>query len=198
MTSDTAESIDVGTSQQRQILLAVLLLNVMLVVALMTAGIVADSSGLIANGLDNASDAVVYAISLFAVGRALRWKRAAAAVSGGLLLVFAVGVLVDALRRFVAGSDPVGAVMMLMALGAAAINLLSLWLLKQLRTKDVNLRAAVIFSVNDFVSNGGVLVAGALVAWTGQRWPDLLVGIAVAAIAAKGGVEILSDARQAS
>lgn len=57
------------------------------------------------------------------------------------------------------------------------------------------MRAAETFSLNDFSSNGGILIAGIAVAWTGQRWPDLLIGLAVATIAAKGGVEILRDAK---
>ncbi|OYX92699.1 MAG: RND transporter, partial [Novosphingobium sp. 35-62-5] len=41
----------------------------------------------------------------------------------------------------------------------------------------------------------GILIAGALVIWLGTNWPDLLVGFATAAIAIKGGIEILRDAR---
>ena len=59
-----------------------------------------------------------------------------------------------------------------------------------------NLRAATTFSFNDFISNGGILVAGLLVWWLGSNWPDLLVGFLTAIIAIKGGVEILRDARK--
>ena len=44
---------------QRRILTIVLLLNLMLVISLTWTGILADSSGLIANAADNASDAAV-------------------------------------------------------------------------------------------------------------------------------------------
>ena len=195
MSSDN-ESFDTTTSEQRKILLIVLALNIVLVASLMITGVMADSSGLIANAVDNASDAAVYAISLFAIGRPLRWKRIAAMASGVLLLIFAVGVLGDAIHRFITGSEPIGPTMMAMAVIAAVINLLCLRLLTRLGEKDVNLRAAQTFSLNDFVSNGGVLVAGALIAWTGQRWPDLLVGLGVVAVAAKGGFDILRDAQQ--
>ena len=62
---------------------------------------------------------------------------------------------------------------------------------------DVNLRAAETFSLNDFASNGGIIVAGGLVLWLDQSWPDLVVGVIVAGIAARGGLEILEDARKA-
>lgn len=84
--------------------------------------------------------------------------------------------------------------MMSMAAIAGGINLLCLHLLQKLEDKDVNLRAATTFSFNDFISNGGILIAGVIVLWTGSNWPDLLVGIAVACIALYGGIEILRDA----
>lgn len=183
------------TAEQRSVLRRVLLLNALLAIALGAAGLVADSSSLVANALDNTSDTAVYALSLFAVGRSTRLKSAAATASGFMLLLFAVGVLIDVGRRLRYGAEPVGPTMMIMAAVAAAVNLWCLQLLKPLKTQDVNLRAAETFSLNDFASNGGILVAGALVAWTGRVWPDLLVGALVAGVAIMGGIEILKDAR---
>lgn len=184
-------------TQQRSTLWIVLALNLALAAGLAVAGVSADSSALTANALDNASDAVVYGISLFAIGRAPIWKRVAARWSAGLLLVFGLGVAADALRRFLTGSDPIGLTMMAMAAIAAVVNLLCLFLLRRLKSDDVNMEAAETFSLNDFASNGGVLIAGALVLWLDQRWPDLLVGAAVAAIAIKGSVDIWRSARKA-
>lgn len=188
--------LDLGDQEKRKILWIVLALNVAIAAGFFATGVIGDSSALIANGLDNSSDAIVYAISLLALSRPPRWKRIAARVSGVMLLIFAAGVVFDAARRFVTGSEPLGATMMIMALVAAAVNLLSLRLLQRLRNKDVNLRAATTFSFNDFISNGGIVIGGAVVLWTGQNWPDLVVGVAVAIIALKGGVEILRDAHR--
>ena len=188
--------LDLGTSDKRKILWIVLALNVAIALGFFATGLLGDSSALIANGLDNSSDAIVYAISLMALTRPPRWKRIAARFSGIMLLAFAVGVVIDAGRRFLTGSDPIGTTMMIMALVAAAVNLLSLLLLKRLKEKDVNLRAATTFSFNDFISNGGILIAGGVVLWTGQNWPDLVVAIGVAAIAIYGGIDILRDAHR--
>ena len=190
------DRIDAESAEQRRVLLQVLLLNVLLSTALFGTGIYADSSGLIANALDNASDSAVYAISYFAVGRSPRRKTVAASVSGVMLLVLALGVMGDAVRRFMVGAEPVSGVMVAMSVIAAGINMWCLRLLGRLRLADVNLRAAHTFSNNDFVSNLGVLVAAGLVAWTGQFWPDVIVGVAIAVVVGKGGVEILRDARR--
>lgn len=189
-----SEAIRPRNAQQRRILWIVLILNVAIALGFFGTGAFGDSSALIANGLDNTSDAFVYALSLFAMSRSGRWKRGAANVSGGLLILFAIGILFDAGRRFLEGSDPLGPVMIVMALVAAAVNLACVLLLRRIRNPDVNVRAANTFSLNDFVANLGILVAGGLVAWLGGNWPDLVVGVAVAAIAAWGGVEILRDA----
>lgn len=184
-----------GAPSERRTLWIVLVLNAGIAIAFLIAGVTADSSALLANGLDNLSDAAVYALSLVALGRAAKWKVGAATVSGVMLLVFAGGVLLDVGRRYLQGSEPIGITMMLMSAVAAAVNYTCLKLLQQVREPDVNLRAATTFSFNDFISNGGILVAGVLVWWLGSNWPDLVVGFATALIAVKGGIEILRDAR---
>ncbi|WP_293463566.1 cation transporter [Phenylobacterium sp.] len=180
---------------QRRTLLVVLILNALLFVGLGVGGLLADSSALIANAADNASDSLVYLLSFLAVGRGVHWKRRAARLSGILLLVFAGLVILDVGRRWLFGAEPFGVTMMAMALVAAAINLLCLILIRRAQSDDVNMRAAETFSFNDFASNGGILVAGGLVMWLDQAWPDLVVGVIVAFIAVKGGLEILKDAR---
>ena len=180
--------------QQRRTLLIVLILNALLFLGLGVGGILADSSALLANAVDNASDSVVYLISFVAIGRAASWKRGAARLSGILLLVFAAGVLIDVGRRWWFGTEPVGWTMMGLALVAAIVNLVCLMLLRRDQSGDVNMEAAETFSLNDFASNGGILVAGGLVMWLDQAWPDLVVGMLVAAIAVKGGIEILRSA----
>lgn len=181
---------------QRRTLRVVLALNLALAVGFFATGWLGDSSALIANGLDNTSDGLVYALSLFALSRSGAWKRAAANASGGMLLLFAAGILIDAVRRYLGGSGPLGPLMIAMASIAAVVNGICIRLLARIEEPDVNVRAANTFSLNDFASNGGILVAGGLVWWLDDNWPDLVVGVAVAAIAAWGGVDILRDAHR--
>src|SRR3546814_12121043 len=104
------------------------------------------------------------------------WKTRAATASGVMLLIFAVGILIDVGRRYVQGSDPIGPTMMVMSAIAGVVNDVCLRLLQKLKQPDVNLRAATTFSFNDFISNGGILIAGALVRWLGRNGPELLGG----------------------
>lgn len=183
-----------NSAERRRTLWIVLWLNVTIAAGFFITGAVGDSNALIANGLDNSSDAVVYGLSLLALTRSRTWKRGAARFSGVMLLVFAGGVVLDAIRRFLDGSEPVGVMMLAMAAVAAVVNLICLRLLQKMQDKDVNLRAATTFSFNDFVANGGIIIAGIIVLVTEANWPDLVVGIGVAGIAVYGGIEILRDA----
>ncbi|WP_298189720.1 cation transporter [Novosphingobium sp.] len=186
---------DAKVSAERRTLWIVLLLNAAIAAGFFMTGLIGDSSALIANGVDNLSDTAVYALSLIALSHGPTWKTRAATVSGVMLLIFAVGILIDVGRRYVQGSDPIGPTMMVMSAIAGVVNYVCLRLLQKLKQPDVNLRAATTFSFNDFISNGGILIAGALVLWLGTNWPDLLVGLATAPIAIKGGIEILRDAQ---
>jgi len=186
--------VDAGSPEKRKTLWVVLWLNVAIAIGFFAVGYFADSNALLANGLDNSSDAIVYALSLLALTRSRVWQRGAARFSGIMLLVFAAGVIFDAIRRFVEGSDPGGSMMLAMAAVAAVVNLICLRMLQRTKEKDVSMRAATTFSFNDFIANGGIIIAGIIVMLTGANWPDLVVGIAVACIALYGGVQILRDA----
>lgn len=86
--------------------------------------------------------------------------------------------------------------MIVMATVAAAVNLLCLKLLKPLQSQDVNMKVAETFSANDFIANAVIVAAGVLVTWTNSFWPDVAVGVVVAIVAGRGGLEILADTRE--
>jgi Co/Zn/Cd efflux system component len=60
------------------------------------------------------------------------------------------------------------------------------------------MKASWIFTTNDVLANLGVIAGGALVAFTGSRVPDLVIGAVIAAIVLSGATRILRLARQES
>lgn len=95
-------------------------------------------------------------------------------------------------RRFWFGSEPQSLSMMGIGLLALAANLTCLYLLAAHRDGGAHMRASWIFSANDVLVNLGVIVAGALVAWSGSPWPDLLIGSAVGLLVLNGARRILA------
>lgn len=167
----------------------------MFVVEIVT-GLIAESTGLIADSLDMLADAVVYGLGLYAVGREAGARIRAAFASGYFQMALAMIVAFDVGRRAVFGSDPEPGYMVLIGLVALAANVVCLRLITKHRDGGVHMRASYIFSKNDVIANAGVIMGGVLVYVTGVRWPDLVVGIAIAYVVFRGASAIIADARQ--
>lgn len=193
--SDSCCQIDAANRAERRVLWALLAINGAMFFAEAGAGWLAESSALIADSLDMLADALVYALSLYAVGRAARDRSRAAMASGLFQSLLAVFVGVDVLQRFLLGSDPVSGMIIGVAFVALAANLACMLLLMRHRHGEVHMRASWTCSTNDVLVNAGVIGAGAMVALTGSRWPDLLVGSVVAVMVLKRALNILGQAR---
>ncbi len=157
----------------------------------MIVGVFAQSTGLIADSLDMFADAAVYGLALYAVGRTAALKLKAAHIAGWLQVVLALGALSEVIRRALFGSEPQSALMMGMGLVALAANVICLVLIAKKRDRGAHMTASYIFSANDVIANAGVIAAGALVAWTGSSYPDLVIGTLIALVVLNGARRIL-------
>lgn len=182
---------EASSASEARVLWQLLAINGIMFVVEMAFGLFAQSAGLIADSLDMFADAAVYGLSVYAVGKAIRLKKRAARLSGYLQILLALGALSEVLRRFIFGSHPEEYFMMGVAAVALAANTLCLFLLSKNRDGEVHMKASWIFSTNDVIANLGVIVAGALVWAFHGNWPDLVVGLIIAAIVLRGGVRIL-------
>jgi hypothetical protein len=169
----------------------VLAINAAMFVVEFVFGWLAESTGLLADGADMLADAAVYALALYAVGRASAFKLRAARVCGALQLLLGAAALAEVVRRAVAGSQPQPPSMMGVSLLALAANVASLWLVARHREGGVHMKATYICTANDVLANLGVMLAGVLVAGTGSRLPDLVIGALIAGIVLQGALRIL-------
>lgn len=194
--SDCGCEFEARDKSQRKVLIALLAINAAMFIVEIVVGILAQSSGVIADSLDMLADALVYGIGLYAIGRAAQVKRRSALLSGTCQVGLAGMILADVVRRAIHGSEPHSWLMMAIAALALAANAYCLKLLSRHRDGEVHMRASWIFTRSDVIANIGVILAGALVAATGSRWPDLIVGAVITLIVFRGGLEILADARR--
>lgn len=181
---------DTGAAETRTLRLLLGINGLMFFVELVL-GLVAQSTGLIADSLDMFADAAVYGLSLYAVGKAARMKLRAAHLAGWLQLVLALGALTEVVRRFLFGSEPESGLMMGIGLLALAANVTCLMMISHKRDYGAHMRASYIFSANDVLANIGVIAAGALVAWTGSPYPDLVIGTVIGIVVLNGARRIL-------
>ena len=77
---------------------------------------------------------------------------------------------------------------------ALAGNAVCLWLLWRHRTEDINMHSVWLCSRNDIVANLAVLGAGAAVWALHSRWPDILVGLAIAVLFLSSSVQVPREA----
>lgn len=192
--SDCGCAIEARDRQERKTLLVVLAINAVMFAVELVIGLLADSTALIADSLDMLADALVYSISLYAVGRSDSHKRTAASFSGILQIALALIVLADVVRRLFHGSEPVS--FLIVGIGTLALiaNSICLSLILRHRRGGVHMRASVIFSTNDVIANIGVILAGVLVWALESPYPDLLIGLIISAIVLRGGIKILGEA----
>lgn len=188
--------LDATNNQQRRLLIVVLLINFALFVVEIVTGFLANSMGLVADSLDMLADALVYGLSLYAVGKAVIQKKQVAKMSGYFQLALALFGLVEVVRRFLGeGDEPSFVLMIGISVLALVGNVASLLILQGARSEDANIQASWIFTSNDVIVNISVIVAGTLVYFSGSNLPDLLVGAAVFCLVGYGAFRILKLSR---
>lgn len=168
--------------EQRRVLMIVLTLNAVMFVVEFTAGAIAGSASLMADSVDMLGDAMVYALSLYALDRGLRWQAGAALAKGGFILVFGLGVLAEIVVKITSGVPPSSPLMLGFGSLALVANLTCLGLLWRYRTQDLNMASTWECSRNDVIANVGVLAAAGGVALLHSPWPDILVAAIIAAL----------------
>ena len=182
--------------QQRRVFRLVLWINATMFLVEAVAGILSNSTALLADSVDMLGDAIIYGFSLYVVGRGSVWQGRAALLKGLIMAAFGVGVLVQVVFKVVHGLVPTAEVMGAVGVLALAANAYCLLLLWRRRGDDINMRSSWVCSRNDVIGNAGVLLAAVGVNLTGSAWPDIVVGLLVAGVFCRSAILILRDVRR--
>lgn len=157
------------------------------------AGFIADSMGLVADSLDMLADALVYGLSLYAVGGSDLYKKRVARLAGYAQWGLAILGFTEVIRRFISlDHTPDFRIMMTVSFAALIANSFCLFLLQRASGKqEAHMKASLIFTSNDVLINLGVIVAGVGVYLLDSRLPDLIVGAIVFVLVTQGARRIL-------
>lgn len=183
--------------------------NSCLIVLKVGAGLVTGSVGILSDGVHSLMDLIASLIAWASVRKSdapadashryghEKLEDLAAGAQALLLLVGAVFIAVEAIRRLINGGgvSSIG-VGIAVAAGAAAVNLVvSTYLDRTGRaTGSHALHANAADLRTDAIVSLGVLIALVVVKLTGAHWIDPVVGLLVAAAISRTGVRILVDA----
>jgi len=182
---------------ERQLLWTVLLINFGFFAVESVTGLISKSMGLVADSLDMLADALVYGLSLYAVGRAIQAKKNVARLSGYFQMILAIIGFIEVIRRFVSvDSPPNYMTMIIVSIFALIGNGICLYLLQRSKSNEAHMKASMIFTSNDVVINMGVIMAGGLVYFFNSNKPDLIIGTIVFVIVTRGAFRILKISRE--
>lgn len=179
-----------------RVLWVALVVNAVMFFVEAAAGVMAGSLSLQADAIDFLGDAGNYALSLWAVSRALKVRARVATLKGITMGLFGLWVLVRAVMGVVSGEVPHAETMGVTALVALVANFGVAVLLYRYRNGDSNMRSVWLCTRNDVVGNLAVLLAAGGVFALSSRWPDLLVAGVISSLALVGAFQILSQARR--
>jgi cobalt-zinc-cadmium efflux system protein len=169
-------------------------LNLAFVAAETVFGFLANSMSLLADAGHNLSDVLGLVVAWAGATMARRaasprftygFKKAPilAALANSLFLLIAVGAIgAEAIRRLFHPSTTEGGTVMIVAAIGIIINGATALLFARGRHHDLNIRGAYLHMAADAGVSAAVVFAGLVIVWTGQRWVDPVMSLAVAVV----------------
>jgi Co/Zn/Cd efflux system component len=181
----------------RKVVIIVAILNLAYFGVEFAVALAIGSVSLFADSVDFLEDASVNLLISVALGWSAIGRARLGMGLAGILLVPGLATLWTAWGKFMAPTPPAPLPLALAGLGALAINLSCAFMLARFRTHSGSLtRAAFLSARNDTVANVAIIAAGFVTAHTHSAWPDLIVGLGIAAMNADAAREVWRAARE--
>ena len=175
------------------------------VIAEAISGWISNSLALLSDAGHNLADAAALGLSWYALRMAGKPSHPAmtfgyhrvgvfaALVNAASLVIIAVWIAWEAVTRLRHPELPSGGLMIGVAGGAVAVNLVIGLGLRRGSKQDINVRSAYLHMVGDAVSACGVMVAGLLVATTHSPLADPVVSLLIAAMILYSSFDVLRE-----
>jgi cobalt-zinc-cadmium efflux system protein len=183
----------------------VLVLTGVFMVAELVGGIVANSLALLADAVHMLTDVGAIGLSLFALwfarrpptpGMTFGWVRIeilAALVNATTLLVLAGFIVVEAWQRLQQPTEVHGGLMLAVAVGGLAVNVIAAFLLHRSAGHSLNVRGAYLHVIGDLIGSAGAIIAALVILATGWTAADPAISIFVAALILFSGWKLLRE-----
>lgn len=210
----------INPALQKRYILAIILTSLILV-AEVVGGIISGSLALLSDAAHVFMDIFALALSYFAMRLAARppddrhsygWHRAevmAALINGSSLVIMAIGIWVEAFKRFRSPVEIRSTEMLIIAVIGLAVNLVVAYILGghaahthehkdhqsgQKPRQNLNLHSAFLHVLGDAISSVGVIAAAILIRFTGANWLDPLISVMIGVIIVISAWRVLRSA----
>lgn len=175
---------------------AVAILNLGYFFVEFSAAISIGSVSLFADSIDFLEDTSVNLLILLALGWSLRARSRVGMALAVILLVPGIATLWTVWQKIAAPLPPEPMTLSVVGAGALAVNLTCALILVRFRKHSGSLtKAAFLSARNDAYANVAIVAAGLVTAFTYSVWPDVIVGLGIAAMNATAAKEVWEAAR---
>ena len=181
----------------RKVVIIVAALNLAYFGVEFAVALVIDSVSLFADSIDFLEDASVNFLIAIAIGWSATSRARVGMALAGILFIPGLATLWIAWEKFMVPMPPAPLPLSLAGGGALVINLSCALMLVQFRAHSGSLtRAAFLSARNDALGNVAIIATGFVTAYTLSGWPDLIVGLGIAAMNADAAREVWRAARE--
>ena len=182
-----------------------LAITAIFLVAEVVGGIMSNSLALLADAGHMLTDVAALALSLFVAWFArqpgtpektfgyLRWEILAAFLNGATLLIISAWIAWEAVLRLRAPEPVAGGLMLAVACGGLAINLVSAWLLHPTSSDSLNVRGAYLHVLSDLLGSVGTVTAAVLMSFTGWTRADPIVSLVTVLLIVRGAWSLVRE-----
>jgi cobalt-zinc-cadmium efflux system protein len=196
----------VSPDADRGRLTAALALILGFMVAEIAAGVLSGSLALLSDAAHMLTDAGSIALALIAARLAARPPSSAftfglgraeilsAQVNGGALFVLAGVIAVEAVQRLLHPPQVEGAIVVVVGLAGAVVNVAAAWQLARAERRSLNIEGARAHVLTDLWASLAAAAAGAVILLTGWGAADGVAALLVAALMVRSGWSLLRDA----
>lgn len=185
-----------GSEGLRRVVLLVMALNLGYFGVEFTVALAIGSVSLFADSIDFLEDASVNFLIFVALGWSVIRRARVGMLLAGILLIPGIATLWTAWEKFNTPVAPDPIPLSLAGDGALAVNLTCALMLTRYRHHSGSLtRAAFLSARNDALANIAIIATGFITAYTVSAWPDLIVGLAIAAMNAGAAREVWEAVR---
>lgn len=186
-----------GEQALRQTVLIVALLNLAYFGVEFVSALSIGSVSLFADSVDFLEDASVNLLIVLAMGWSLRARAQLGKALAGILLVPALAFLWALWVKFTNPIPPEPFALSVTGFGALVVNLSCAFLLARFHSHGGSLtRAAFLSARNDAIANVAIIAAGIVTAVMPSVWPDVVVGLAIAAMNIDAAREVWKAAHE--
>lgn len=195
----------VGRAVSQRLLLAAFSLTLAMFFVELFGGVLSNSLSLIGDSGHMLMDSLALIVGVLAIRMAQRPANAhksygyyrleilAALANGVLLVIVSLYVFYEAYYRFTAPVVVRAPLMLVIAVVGLIVNLVSLYLLREVKDQNLNVKGAFTHVFSDAISSIGVIVAAVVIFFTQAFIVDALMGILIGGIILRSAFGLLSE-----